>query len=235
MTRLTRALQSLLLVLVILPGSVALVILAFGVPILVLNRPSLQSPVAGFFCFVIYLIATAVVSFHGIYIGTHELGHTLAARLVGFRFQFLMVGPILLVREQGKLRIRLTGKRKFSGYTKIIVTGGPPLRSRMVLFLLGGALANLALAVCCLLLAWGLQGISPVSGRRELQFVLICLGVMNLSLGLANLVPYHERGHPSDGAQLWGLFFSKPTVPTARPWQLTTSYVHVFGPPNSPG
>lgn len=82
----------------------------------------------------------------------HELGHLLGGKLAGLRFHLLIIGPLRLSRESGKLRL---GWHKstaiFNGLTGSYPDDSRDLRRRLLVFTLGGPLASLAQA---LLVGW---------------------------------------------------------------------------------
>ena len=78
----------------------------------------------------------------------HELGHLLAGRLVGLRFHLLIIGPLRISRENGRLRMDLHKSAAiFSGMTGSTPGDARNLSQRLLIFTLGGPLASLLQAI----------------------------------------------------------------------------------------
>ena len=79
----------------------------------------------------------------------HECGHLLAGRLVGFRFQFLALGPLLVSRsEAGRVRVGLNREPAlFGGAALALPTDDRDLVRRYTWFVAGGPILSVILAV----------------------------------------------------------------------------------------
>ena len=77
----------------------------------------------------------------------HELGHQLAALAVGLPFHSFTVGPLQVVREEGRIRVRLnTAWYQPAAYVLIALPTGQGWRWRFGTAVAGGPLANLLVA-----------------------------------------------------------------------------------------
>jgi hypothetical protein len=120
---------------------------------------------------------------------THEVGHALAGRLVGFRFLALFLGPIRLSRESGSLRVGLSGAFALSGAcvsAPIRWNGDASFRRSMFVLAVAGPLVNIVLG------GLALQG----------GVALHIFAIISLATGLLSLGPRRGGGIETDGAQL---------------------------------
>ncbi|MCP4427777.1 MAG: hypothetical protein GY803_25105 [Chloroflexi bacterium] len=89
-------------------------------------------------------LATAVILISFLTTAVHELGHLLAGNLAGLRFHMLVIGPLRVAHEGGKLRFGLHKSAfVFSGMTGSAPTDSRNLSRRLLVFFLGGPLASL--------------------------------------------------------------------------------------------
>lgn len=126
-----------------------------------------------------------------LHIAVHEAGHLVFGLLTGYGFSSYRVGSIMLLMENGKLKLR-----KFS----LAGTGGqclmtPPelVDGKMpyVLYNLGGSLMNFGVSLVCLLLSF----IAP----DYLAVLLRVFAVLGLALGAMNGIPMRLGGVDNDG------------------------------------
>jgi hypothetical protein len=74
----------------------------------------------------------------------HELGHLSAALAVGFRFRSFSVGPLIVRREAGVLRVQFALARLLAGgYVQAVPDSPAMLRRRTLIFTAGGPAATL--------------------------------------------------------------------------------------------
>jgi hypothetical protein len=141
---------------------------------------------------------------------THELGHLSAGWIVKLRFDSFAVGPISLHLEYGKLTIRLRRSLPAGGYAGMRVDRVRKLRRRLLIFVAGGPIANLLLAMATALF---LTYAPPKS--NGLAALLDMFWMMSAILGMINLVPFRTGLLFSDGARILILLSS---VPKSRRW-----------------
>ncbi|MEM7114166.1 MAG: M50 family metallopeptidase [Chloroflexota bacterium] len=88
----------------------------------------------------------------------HELGHLFGGWLANLRFHLLVVGPLKISRESGKLRLGLSGGMAlFNGLAASYPEKIYDLRRRMLLFAAGGPLASILLAAVAGAVYWWLR------------------------------------------------------------------------------
>jgi len=82
-------------------------------------------------------------------VALHELGHAAGGKLAGYHLVYLIVGPLRLGREIDGWRLRLLSGRLFSfgGWAYGVQSHRDGWRWRRVLFILGGPVASLLLAI----------------------------------------------------------------------------------------
>jgi hypothetical protein len=83
----------------------------------------------------------------------HELGHLTAGWCVGFRFRCIAVGPFALRLERGSPKLRWLRELTASGYADMSADTVPRLRHRLLLYMLGGVIANLGTVPIAMLFA----------------------------------------------------------------------------------
>lgn len=160
------------------------------------------------------LLLTAVV---------HELGHLLAGYLVRFQFHTLIIGPIRLSRENGRLQIQFQRSGTFfDGLAASLPVEGDQenLGQRLLCFALGGPLASLTLTLAALLVVLLLG--------NNLSLMLDYLWVWECSL-LLTIISYfflltalrpgaYQNGLMADGGRIL-MILSNAHAPQAQRWQ----------------
>jgi hypothetical protein len=154
-----------------------------------------------------------------LHVAIHELSHVLAGHLVGFRFDSMAVGPLLISREAGAFSIawtRLALHSGVDGWAKVTVREASNPRLCMALFAAGGPLGNLVTAVLALSIQWAL-GNRMGEGHTYASALLDALFVWGLVPGLGNLLPVQLPGTSlaSDGAVLLRLARASRIAPEA--------------------
>src|SRR3954469_9009998 len=152
-------------------------------------RQTRNAPVDYVFATFILAIFLAVVA--------HELGHLSAGWVVNFRFDSFAVGPISLHLEYGKLRIRLRRSLPAGGYAGMRIDRIRKVRRRLLIFVVGGPIANLLLA---LLGSVFLTYTPPKSNWLAASFDMFWM--VSAIFGVINLVPFRTGLLYSDGARI---------------------------------
>jgi len=133
----------------------------------------------------------------------HELGHALAARLLGFRVYSVTLGqgPLLFARRWGRVDLMLRAL-PLGGYTEAGATAPRLLRLRAALFVAAGPLAN-ALALVCLLPRWPGGLLAQLSGGLAPVPLLLATNGVSLLLSLLPSWPQSRADrHLADGPTL---------------------------------
>ncbi len=163
--------------------------------------------------FVLITCPTAVI--------VHELGHLLAALLVGFQVSEFRAWPISVARRGSSFHLRF----RFREWSPLGLVAAAPrnwrrLRVRWAVFVAGGPIANLALAL--LFVPGGmLLETTPKPGNdgalksiRSTRFqagsVIMFMSALNLALCSSNLVSMRFGGYLCDGGHLLDCVLNYP-------------------------
>jgi hypothetical protein len=92
-----------------------------------------QKDIAGFTYFIALGLAVII----------HELGHLIAGWLVGFHFASISVGPFILGKEHGKIKIHFRQGLGALGFAGVHIDRIRRLRRRFLIFIIGGPASNL--------------------------------------------------------------------------------------------
>jgi hypothetical protein len=115
----------------------------------------------------------------------HELGHFVAAQVVGFRWREFAVGPVILRREAGGIRWHFAASRFLAGgQVQAVPRSAEGLRRRFLILLAGGPVAT-ALVFAVL----------PLLTRGPWT---TALGLANLLCALTSWLPYYTGGYVTD-------------------------------------
>ena len=128
---------------------------------------------------------------------THEAGHAVAGRWVGWPPVFVHVGPVALARAGSGWRARFDRRLPWLR-GRVETAPGPHARWRLLALVAAGPAANLAAAALAMPLL--LLSPSPVVKCWAGLFA-----AHSLFLGAVSLLPVRERGYASDGLQLWSV------------------------------
>lgn len=120
----------------------------------------------------------------------HEGGHLLFGLLTGYGFLSFRIGSLMLVREEGRLRLRRHRVAGTGGQCLLIPPEGDPEHAPYLLYHLGGSLLNLLFALFCLPLM-------QLGGYWTL--FALCGSLFGLILALSNGVPMHLSMLDNDG------------------------------------
>ena len=137
----------------------------------------------------------------------HELGHVIAARTSGFRFQAMAAGPLVVSNLSDGWRVQwVNSTGLWNGLTVMAPRNPARLLSNAVFFVLGGPVGSLLCGSGSLALM--LAGPELHLGRAAEFFGI--LGVIGLVNCVANLVPLEIPGGFNDGARLMHLIRKQP-------------------------
>jgi hypothetical protein len=125
----------------------------------------------------------------------HEVGHLVLGFLVGFRLIAIRFGPIH-ISLPFRISFKFEKKTGRSGFANMIPVRSDRLRSRAIVFIAGGPLANLMVGAIILSLGFG----------RPLAAAFAALSIV---VGLANLIPFRRSALVSDGKRLLTLFHKR--------------------------
>jgi len=130
----------------------------------------------------------------------HELGHLFGALLVGFRFNYIRVGPLRIERS-GKISLQWTRHNLASGMTGAGAVSRRALKWRFCLYLFAGPIANLIVAFCAFKIMPRSNSLAAAVG------LAVFLG--STFMGLVNLFPARAGAQMLDGLKIWILLFTR--------------------------
>lgn len=124
-------------------------------------------------------------------IAVHEGGHLLCGLLTGYRFCSFRLGGIMLVREDGRLRLR---RLKIAGTAGQCLMAPPTWSEELpvLLYNLGGCLANLVVSLLCLMLWLMLR-------FHWLGALPLAVALIGLAMAVTNGIPMRVGGVDNDG------------------------------------
>jgi hypothetical protein len=154
-------------------------------------------------------IGMLVVTVHAV-IATHELGHLIGGRMVGFRFRLLVMGPLRITADDGRVRIRLNSRLlDYAGVAAsapdVRADDTPRYRRRVaIVHAAGPVLSLLAGSVALAVLLTDVP--DSVFRRRFAEFVAFRMVALfaagSLAVGLITLMPGGTRNRPTDGSRI---------------------------------
>jgi len=140
---------------------------------------------------------------------THEFGHLLAGRLVGFRFLLLIVGPLKVTRDQRGIRISFNTHMALLGLTAFLPSNDLNLPRKTFITVACGPLASLLLTV----LAAASYAFTPSETFYPvLPDILLLIALFSLIIFIITIIPADVSGFLTDGARMLMLAKSGPLV-----------------------
>lgn len=127
-----------------------------------------------------FLIFTVIV--------IHEIGHLFCGLCVGFELTSVAFGPVR-ISPPFRISFKFEPKTGASGFVSMIPGKSENLRSRAMIFVLGGPIANVVSGVVILFLELG-------------GTLSECFAALSIAIGLGNLIPFGRLGLISDGKRM---------------------------------
>jgi hypothetical protein len=118
----------------------------------------------------------------------HEIGHLVCGKCVGFRLMSIRFGP-LRISPPFRVSVKFEPKTGAAGFVSMIPGKSENLRSRAMIFILGGPVANLLAGAVILCL--------KVGGSLGSVFA-----ILSIVIGAANLIPFRHLALISDGKRM---------------------------------
>lgn len=133
-------------------------------------------------------------------LAVHELGHLLGGRLMGFRFCMFAAGPLLIVRENERIRVKFNRALSlWGGIASALPVTFTDITRGMFVFTAFGPLTSFFFAAA-------LWPVDLLAARTASLFSLL--------IGLVTLVPMQTGGFLSDGGRM--LMFLREPVKAKR-------------------
>jgi hypothetical protein len=164
------------------------------------------SPRAGslapLYLFLIYILSAIAI------VAIHEAGHVAGGLAVGFRFEKVRVGPFVVSKSGGTLKLSYQIDSKLNGVTVMQVPRTRKVRRKYLVYSSAGPSANLLTALfVCLILTISASAFPDPAIRIPLGF----FAGYSFVVAALNLIPYLRRnGMFTDGGRFLGLLRSKP-------------------------
>lgn len=155
-----------------------------GLILLVMLGSDLQSNASVGFVLVIILWSVFAV----LGIAVHELGHYVAACMMGMRVTSMQIWRFEFAPQRRGMRVRWSSRPGLHGTSGHVMAFADPSRSTRAAHLVmttGGVAANFAAAGAC--------GLVGVLGTGAIPTLCLMFATVNLILGLMNLVPHHGK------------------------------------------
>jgi hypothetical protein len=124
----------------------------------------------------------------------HEIGHLVCGLSAGFRLIYIRFGP-LRIKPPFHFSFKREPRTGASGAAHMIPVRSENLRSRAILFVLGGPLANLLTGAMILFL--------------KLDGPVVIFALLSIVIGIGNLVPFRRLATISDGKRILMLLQNK--------------------------
>lgn len=145
----------------------------------------------------------------------HELGHLLAGKLVGFQFNLLVIGPLRLSREDGRLRLGLHKSfALFNGLTGSNPADSHDLPRRLLVFTLGGPLASLIQALVTSFVFFRWQADVHFTNKYAWAVEgMALLAIFSVLYFLSSIKPgSYYSSQPADGGRIISLLRGGPVA-----------------------
>ncbi len=142
--------------------------------------------------------AFLLIGYGLICVAVHEMGHAVAAWLVGWRVHLVVVWRLAFAPKSKRFQLFAGGRHQdFGGWVLATPSQDADWNRGIAPFFLGGAAGNVAFGVLCIAAA-------AASDPDSSPFVVfVWLGEMSFILAVSSLVPVWRPGHwKNDGARL---------------------------------
>ena len=188
-------------------GTVVIIIISmitgwfFGV--VLENMEFIDPELPGAFFYNLLCIVLSVLFAAYFQIIIHESGHLIFGLLTGYSFQSFRIGSFILVKEDGKLKLR---KFRLAGTSGQCLMAPPEYSDDMpvVLYNLGGVIMNLLSAAICLLLYYFI-----FRNVRMISPLLVLTALLGIAFAAMNGIPLDMSLVSNDGKNLVDILHNK--------------------------
>ena len=182
---------------ILLTGLAVLAMVAIGLACGLLISFVLWSDVYQLYEKILFAVGVFVLVYLSIIL--HEVGHLVCGLISGYRFSSFRIASLMWIKHEGKIKLRRHSIAGTGGQCLMLppenIEGNPPV----VLYNLGGVIANLLLSAIYILL------IFVSSGNLLAAFAFILGAVFSLLLGVTNGIPMNIGGIANDGLNAFHL------------------------------
>src|ERR1700722_823512 len=162
------------------------------VAVLASRHYQLLIPMFGFWVIMMFAIAI------------HELGHVAAGFSLGFVFQSVAIGPIVIKHESSRWTVTLRSGL-LSGLPSMSLDRFYRVRKRLTIYVVAGPAAGLFLGVVALVFL----RLAINRDDASLSLILTALAGFSIFINVSSLFPLHHRSFASDGMRLKVLLCSR--------------------------
>ena len=178
---------------------------------------------SGFFnLFEVILGLAGIILLSYISIIVHEAGHLVFGLMSGYGFSSFRIGSMMWTKQDGKIRLRRFSLAGTGGQCLMVPKGESESRAQLIMFNLGGVIANVILA--------GLFGLLYYLSLRVILLALTFLfgAIVSFFIAITNGIPIDVGGIANDGMN--ALHLSKnPDAATAFRNQLLMNAAQTKG------
>jgi len=136
----------------------------------------------------------------------HELGHVLAGLGVGFEFRMYTVGPLMIEKEESRLKLKWNRNLNlFGGLSLCIPRSEVRLRENFIVFTAGGPSASLIWTLIAFLCYYSLGFDRGLAWATLLENFFFFSAYGSLFIFLTTIVPMQSGGFYTDGARMLNL------------------------------
>ena len=178
---------------------------------------------SGFFNpFEVVLGLSGIILLSYISIIVHEAGHLVFGLMSGYGFSSFRIGSMMWVKQDGKIRLRRLSLAGTGGQCLMVPKGEAESKAQLIMFNLGGVIANVVLAALFALLYY-------LSLRVILLALIFLFGaIVSFFIAITNGIPIDVGGIANDGMN--ALHLSKnPDAATAFRNQLLMNAAQTNG------
>ena len=153
-----------------------------------------------------YVLLPALVLVAFFTILGHELGHVMGGALGRLRFVMLIVGPLRIAKEEGRLTFGLNRWAQMSGGLALCVPQTrQPSVGALLKYIAGGPLASLVLCLLCIATSFVLFDVDGSAAARYGAFFTFTGALFNGGIAIITALPLPTVGYDNDGKQLLDL------------------------------
>jgi hypothetical protein len=137
-------------------------------------------------------------------VAVHEIGHLIAGRLVGLRFESVSVGSLWFVKKQGKLKIQFK-RHVLWGQACMSLDKLRRVRKKLLVFIAGGPIASLA----CGFFAIAAAKYLDTRVNDTIPAMIDLFAYLSLFTAYIGIFPLRYGIHPNDALMIKMLIRSK--------------------------
>lgn len=138
-------------------------------------------------------------------IGIHEAGHAIAGILVNFDFRMFVIGPFMWEKQDAGWKFKWNKNvNTAGGMVACLPTGTTNLKNRFLVYIAGGPIASLLLAISAYITFRVLSMVfTDQSTLSQIAlYALILMAILSAAIFVVTSIPMHAGGFYSDGGRI---------------------------------